>query len=382
MNDPSAGDLQARLERIAALCRRWTNDNADRAVAVYVTQGKHILMDSGFGAMHPLSDAGTSRATHPDTIFLVASLTKPLTAAAICLLVDRGQVLLDDPLSDYIPTFVGGERQALRLRHLLTHTSGLPDMLAENVALRVAHAPLSEFVDRTCTTPLLFLPGTDCRYQSMGILLAAAVVERVTGVSLPQFLASEFFQPLGMRDSCLGLGLLDQGRTARVILQPDDAQTSWNWNSAYWRGLGAPWGGLHTTARDYARFLQFMLAGGLWQGQPILSAAMVRCMLGNQLAGMAGVPGQVKLEQAWGLGWRLNQPAGTHGLPEIASARTFGHGGATGTTAWADPDSGLACVTLTNDPESGRLRSCLSNLVAGLAALPLDEAHTAAPHGG
>ena len=122
------------------------------------------------------------------------------------LLVDRGQVSLNDPVSLYLPEFQGGERNKVRVRYLLSHTSGMPDMLPENTELRRAHAPLSEFVRRATQTPLLYSPNTDFSYQSKGILLASEIVERVTGKRLRDFEAEEIFQPLGMTDTALGLG--------------------------------------------------------------------------------------------------------------------------------------------------------------------------------
>jgi CubicO group peptidase (beta-lactamase class C family) len=163
------------------------------------------------------------------------------------------------------------------------------------------------------------------------------------------------------------MGALPAERLVRVILPPGTEQTSWNWNSPYWRGLGSPWGGLHTTAGDYARVLDMMLDGGRFGQTQIVSAAMTSAMLTNQLLGMPALSARAQRENGWGLGWRLNQPPGTHGLPEIAPVCTFGHGGATGTVAWGDPDSGLACVILTNDPQSGDFRARASNLVAGMA---------------
>jgi len=363
-----SGDLQVRMESVASACQDWIRENPERCMALYVTHGVaqngHVLMQQGFGLMRPLPDPEASAPAPADTIFLIASLTKPLTVAAVCLLVDRGQVHLDDPVVDYIPAFSGGERTAALVRHLLTHTSGLPDMLPENVALRRAHAPLSAFVEKTCLTPLLYTPGTDCRYQSMGMLLAGTIVERVSGTPLPDFLQKEFFLPLGMKDTWLGLGLLPRRRIARVILPPEEARESWTWNSPYWRELGAPWGGLHTTASEYARLLQLMLGHGAYEGRRLLSAGIVQAMLTDQIAAMPGIARSVQRRQAWGLGWRFNQPLGVEKMPECGSTSVFGHGGATGTAAWADPDSSLVCVLMTNDPQAAPFRTHIANLVA------------------
>lgn len=367
MNEPTT-EWAGRMQRVAAACQAWITENPTRSLSLHVAQGERLLLSRGFGLVHPLADASASISADDKTIFLVASLTKPLTAAAVCLLAERGKLSLDEPVQAYTPAFRDGERHAVLVRHLLTHTSGLPDMLPENEALRRRHAPLSAFIEGTCSTPLLFAPGTGCSYQSMGTLLAAAIAERVSGLPLPGFLEQEFFRPLGMRDSHLGLGRLDQGRIARVILLPDAEAQDWTWNSAYWRGLAAPWGGLHTTAGDYARFLQLMLGRGQVGGHRLLSEDMAREMLADQLTGMPAVPARVRRKEAWGLGWRLNRPAGATGMPHCAAARCFGHGGATGTVAWADPESGLACVILTNDPQSGALRSRVSDLVAGCGA--------------
>src|SRR4029453_4379837 len=103
------------------------------------------------------------------------------TASAVLWLRDRRELALEDPVQKYLSAFRDAGRDAVTIRHLLTHTSGLPDMLPENTDLRRQHAPLSEFVARTCRTPLLFSPGTKVSYQSMGILLAAAIVEKVSG---------------------------------------------------------------------------------------------------------------------------------------------------------------------------------------------------------
>ncbi len=159
----------------------------------------------------------------------------------------------------FIPEFRGGDRERVVIRHLLTHTSGLPDMLPENEELRKRHAPLREFVTATCRTPLLFTPGTKVSYQSMGVLLAGEIVERITGRPLREFLRRQLFQPLGMRNTSLGLG----GRKIPDTMQCQvDEHTDWDWNSPYWRDLGSPWGGAHAAAGDVSRLLRCFVNPG------------------------------------------------------------------------------------------------------------------------
>ena len=143
-----------------------------------------------------------------DALFLIASITKPVTATAIMMLLERGRLALDDRVADYVPAFAANGKRDVLIRHLMTHTSGLPDMLPENEKLRRAHRPLSAFVEGTCRLPLLFPPGTRVNYQSMGIAMLAEIVHQVTGVALSEFLAKEVFGPLEMADTSLGV----QGR--------------------------------------------------------------------------------------------------------------------------------------------------------------------------
>ena len=97
-----------------------------------------------------------------DKIYLIASLTKPLTAAGVMLLQDRGELTPADPAMKFLPEFSEGDRRRITIQHLLTHASGLPDQLPENVDMRRRHAPLAEFVERAMRTPLLFAPGHWC----------------------------------------------------------------------------------------------------------------------------------------------------------------------------------------------------------------------------
>ncbi len=276
-----------------------------------------------------------------DAIFLLASITKPMTAAGVMVLHDRGEIRLADPVHRFIPEFRRGPRSRITIKHLLTHTSGLPDQLPENVELRMRNAALSEFVERTIRTDLLFEPGTRYKYQSMGILLLAEVCTRITGEPFPAFLERELFRPLGMRRTALGLGGFALGDTQRSQVEkgpPHGGQghpeaAHWDWNSAYWRNLAAPWGGAHATAGDVSRFLlEFLVPDEARVLRPGTAQLMVR----NHTA---------KVGTPRGLGFALGASAGAG-----CSERTFWHGGATGTLAWADPATGTRFVLLTTLP--------------------------------
>jgi beta-lactamase class C len=270
------------------------------------------------------------RATSPETVFLLASITKPMTVTGAMILADRGALSLSDPVRKFIPEFSGDGREQVTVRHLLTHSSGLPDMLPENTELRKRHAPLKEFVAGACKVPLQFKPGTKVQYQSMGILLAAEIIERVSNQPCREFLRERLFLPLGMKQTSLGLGGRKISETALCQVP---RQTDWDWNSLYWRDIGAPWGGGHSTAPEVARFLEVFLNpdGG------VLSRETARAMITNQTEG---------LNDAWGLGWMLR----ARRFGAACSPRTFGHYGSTGTVAWADPQSGALCVLLTTKP--------------------------------
>jgi CubicO group peptidase (beta-lactamase class C family) len=260
-----------------------------------------------------------------DSPFLIASITKPMTALGVMLLRDRRELQVTDPVAKYFPEFKGDGRERITIWHLLTHTSGLPDMLPENTELRQRHAPLDEFVARTLRTPLLFPAGEKVSYQSMGILLAAAIAEKITGTKFRDYLATTVFARYGMRSASLGLG----GRpvSAMVRCQLETQPTDWDWNSQYWRDLGAPWGGAHSTAADIASFLE-----AFRDDLPVY-----REMVTIQTP---------KLNDAWGLGLVRN-PAK---LGKGCSAGTWGHSGSTGTLAWHDPAANLTFVFLTSKP--------------------------------
>jgi len=354
----AAGVSQSQLERASHLIQSEVESGKLGAAAILVARHGRVVLHRGFGR---LSTAPDAPAVQPDSVFLLASITKPVTACSLMLLVERGLVSLGDPVNRYLPEFEGGERSKVQVRDLLRHTSGLPDMLPENIELRRAHAPLSEFVRHVYTTPLLFPPQREFRYQSMGILLAAEIAEKLSGMRLRDFEKQEIFDPLGMKDSSLGLG----GRRISDLVsctpapgtdQADDER--FGPNSLYWRDMGCPWGGMHSTTSDLAILLQTFLDAGVYGGKRVFSPATVKAMTSDQNA---------EIKAPWGLGWALGRSHAWNAFGDLVSGNTFGHAGATGTMAWADTETQLLCVIVTNRPYSvddGQFLRLVSNTVA------------------
>ncbi len=346
----------AQLERAADLLQAEIDKGSMSAASLLVARRNTVVLARGFGRQRPEPGAP---AVEPDSVFLLASITKPVTACAAMLLVDRGQLSLGDKVSQYIPEYRGWERAKVSVKYLLSHTSGMPDMLPQNIALRRANKPLSAFVEGAIHTALLYEPNTNFAYQSKGILLAAEIVERLSGQRLRDFEEEHIFVPLGMANSSLGLGRFAIEDTVWCGTTMDIGEEGhlWGPNSSYWRNIGCPWGGMHSTGPDLAILLQAMLNGGEYGDTRVFSRAAVAAMRRNQNGDLPGVP--------WGLGWALRDSRVWNFFGELVSQGTFGHVGATGTVAWADPERELICVVLTNQMvEGGSLLRKVSNAVA------------------
>ena len=190
-----------KLQRAWRLLDRWVDAGECAAVAAAAGGRTRTSQTYSAGRQSPHADVPLA----DDAIFLIASPTKPITALAVLMLAEAGELLLVDPVAKFVPEFAAHGKETLTLAHCLTHTSGLPNMLPENDALRRRYAPLEEFVKGTCAVELGFAPGHAVSYQSMGYLMLAEVLQRVTGVPLPEFLRQRLFDPLGMADTALGM---------------------------------------------------------------------------------------------------------------------------------------------------------------------------------
>jgi len=295
----------------------------------------------------------------PDSIFWIASMTKPITATAILILADEGKLSIDDPVGKYLPELADlkgpdGKPATVTLKNLLTHTSGMVGE-APNDVLHNAKA-LADLIPVYATYPLRFEPGTKWEYCQSGINSLGRIVEVVSGKSLPEFFQERIFEPLEMKDTTfypteeqarrIAMSYRKEGE--RLVPAPNFLLQSHRVTSR--DRYPAANGGLYSTAGDYARFCRMLLNGGTLDGHEILKPQTVAQMRTIQT-------GEIKTGftpgDAWGLGvCVVRQP---QGVTAMLSPGTFGHGGAYGTQAWIDPVRGvvyLLMVQRANFPNS------------------------------
>lgn len=336
------------------------------AVTVVVDrQGLRHLQATG------LADVAAQRAMRPDTVFWIASMSKPITAVAVLMLQDEGKLRVDDPVERYLPAFAAlktadGQKAHLTLKHLLTHTSGLSE--ASATAARAAHN-LSDLIPAYLAAPLRFAPGSQWAYCQSGINTAARVVEVVSGLRFDVFLQQRLFTPLGMTHTTFypsrlpasvervtayrrdpGTGLL-MAAPPRNDYGPDELPPLGN-------------GGLYSTGPDYARFCQMLLNGGQLEGHRYLSDSACQRLTTVQTGDLptgffqSEAFGNHGKNYGWGIGTCILRTPHA-GVASMLSPGTYGHGGAWGTQAWIDPVRGVAYVLMvqrTDFPNSDASR--------------------------
>jgi CubicO group peptidase (beta-lactamase class C family) len=327
------------------------------AVALVADEKKILSIDTVGCA-----DRKARKPMRSDTLFWIASQSKPVTATAFMMLIDAGKVALDDPVERYLPEFkelkVAVERDAdhvllrrsdhpITIRDILSHSSGMPFCspierpTLDGLPLRVAVASYA-------ATPLDCQPGTKYQYSNAGINTAARIIEVITGEAFEDFLDRRLFAPLGMRDTTFFPSARQIARLAKTYRPTPDKtamvettidQLHYPLNDACRYPM--PAGGLFATAADVAKFCQMILRGGTTGGRRYLSRAAVAEMTRRQTP--------ATLAESYGLGWGVQgQPAGQINNPaaEQLSGTTFGHGGALSTNMTIDPQHGLITVYL------------------------------------
>jgi CubicO group peptidase (beta-lactamase class C family) len=336
-NQNSAQSVQGpRTARIDQAMQAFVDQGQLSGAVTLVADNAHILHLSAIGRR----DIKNDLPMRTDTIFWVASMTKPMTSTAIMMLQDEGKLSIDDRVSKYIPEFAAlktpsGKPANLTLRQLLTHTSGLAE--APKQQMHQART-LADLIPAFLALPMKFEPGTKWDYCQSGINTLGRIIEIVSGQSYADFMQQRLFDPLGMKDATYYPTRAQIKRLAVSYnlkdgkLEPTDI-TLLPGPVGDRKHYAAANGGLFCTAADYCRFAQMLLNGGTLDGRQYLRPETVKQMTSIQtdhLKKVGFVPGS-----AWGLAIGLVQkPTGITGM---LSPGTFGHGGAYGTQVWIDP---------------------------------------------
>ena len=233
-----------RWDSVLNLLNKTVKETPNLGVALQVTShakttGVHLW---GTG-----KNNGERTPVKANNIFLIASLTKPMLALGVLMLVERGQLSLAERASRYLDDFRAEGRITITVHQLLCHASGLIDLPENNTSMRAAEAGIDQFWEAACTTPLLFKPGTSSSYSSLAYLVLANLIEKITGTCARDFLRRELLEPLGMRETMLGLGKKELQTEAGIVDRILDIELSQreldiygDWNSTYWRKFGAP----------------------------------------------------------------------------------------------------------------------------------------------
>jgi CubicO group peptidase (beta-lactamase class C family) len=308
--------------------------------------------------------SSSGRELSPESMFFLASVTKPIFATAFMRLVEEDRLGLDDPIRLYIPDFANAPGKAdVTARHLLTHTSGVPDYTPEMIR---RHRPSAAAMTRfAIESPLSFPPGERYEYCSSSFYLLARIIERLSGIPHAEFLRQRVLEPLGMQST------YDPRRSGRQIATVHGAGVDNRFSRflvvRYLAAAQIPGGGLFGTLDDLLRFGAALLRPRVIDGRPTpLNAETVDAMMEDQLGGLAGVYDDEPENVYFGLGW--GKPTLMFDLP--GSRRVVSHGGATGTRLWIDPDAELVFVFFTNQwsPDRGPETEALRGTYAAMDA--------------
>jgi CubicO group peptidase (beta-lactamase class C family) len=383
-----------RLARIDSAMQRSVDGGEIAGAVVLVVRDGRPVYEHAVG----WADREAGRRMTPDALFRIASQTKALTSVALMQLAEEGRLALDDPVSRFIPAFARTmvavptdtgralvpARRPITIRDLLTHTAGISYGTDSLVAPLYAAAglgpaagygwytaekpePICATMERLATLPFVAQPGARWVYGYATDVLGC-VVERAAGAPLDAVIRARITGPLGMRDTHFFLPPGERGRLTAVYTRAAHGGAAGLVRAAAGaRGQGhyvdgprqsfSGGAGLVSTARDYARFLQMLLNGGILEGARVLGPKTVALMTTNQTDTLYGARGM-----GFGLGFEVVERAGAGG--RVESAGTFGWGGAYGSSYAVDPRERLVFVLLTQQiPNAPRLPDRVRMLV-------------------
>lgn len=313
------------------------------AVTLVASQEKVLDVETvGF------ADIAGEKPMRPDTVFWIASMSKPITGAALMILVDEGKVNLNDPIEKFLPEFknqwlaveqdtdhvlLKKPKQPVTVRHIMNHTSGMP-FKSDMEQPTLDGLTLKDAVRSYAMTPLQTEPGAKYQYSNAGINTGGRIIEVVSGMPFETFLEQRLCEPLGMKDTTFWPNEEQLSRLAKPYKPNADktnleettiGQLTYPLNESKRQPM--PAGGLFSTANDVSNFCRMVLAGGTFEGKKILSEDAVKAMTSHQTGDLA---------TSYGVGWATaKNPGGS-----------FGHGGALSTNMQIDPQKGLVLVYL------------------------------------
>ncbi|MBL8793682.1 MAG: beta-lactamase family protein [Planctomycetia bacterium] len=332
----------AHLKQGVARFEKALADDDLRGAVLLVARDGKIVLHEALG----WRDLDQKLPMQKDTLFHVASNTKPVVAAGVLLLVEEGKLGFDDEVRKHLPAFDNEKSKTVTIRQLLNHTSGfrIPGIFPKPLLKKSAeypHAPsLRAEVDRIGGIGPAEKPGQSYSYNNAGYNTLGALIEVASKQPLEVFLTERFYRPLGMKDA-YHLDSKEMVQRRAVITSKKDG----SWKATYSPGdaPAVPFvrgsGGLITTGADYARFLQLFLNGGVWNGRRLLKEETVRQAVAAQTKAIYPAEEQEQRTAYYGFGWQVSTATGI-----------YGHGGSDGTYAWVDPKRRIVGLIFTQSP--------------------------------
>ena len=375
-----------RLQRIGEMIQRAIDaDQISGAVTVVARRGRVAHFEA-----HGLMDVEADAPMRKDTIFPIASMTKPVTGVAILMLVEEGKVRLSDPVSRFIPEFrdtkvamprsgSAGEEggiytvpasREITVQDLSTHTSGLVSggagsQAASRIAPRGSTDTVADWTAALGAAPLDFQPGTRWAYSGLaGIDTLGRIVEVASGLTFDEFLRQRIFEPLGMKDTAFNV---PDGSMPRVVTlygrSPDGLQRRPVPEWVATKTLHSGGGGLWSTAEDYLQFAQMLVNRGELNGTRLLGSRTVDLMGSNHVGDLYAKAGRTGGRPGKGFGLTVDVVVdGVEARDDHRSTGSFGWSGAFGTTFWVDPKEELTAILMVQTP-GGPLRADFQNAV-------------------
>ncbi|HZP99260.1 MAG TPA: serine hydrolase domain-containing protein [Reyranella sp.] len=360
----SLGFRRGQIDRLIALIGRHIAEGKYPGCQIALARHGKLALYKSFG------NAGTEpapRAAGDDTLWLLYSNTKVVTAVALWALAERGLFSWSDRIADHVPEFRKNAKGSITVLQTITHQAGFPNAVVAKDAW-ADHKRLREVV---CNFPLEFTPGSKVHYHGLSAHWTLGVlIEALTGKDFREVMRETVAEPLGLaNDLYVGLPESEFGRAADMH-QPTEKGDGFtpdkDANSAEWRKAGAPGGGGYGTARAMVTLYQMMLAGGELAGTRIVSPRTLQYALrnhtGDRTDEFMGMP------MHRGLGPHLRGATeNIRGLGALANPGVFGHGGVGTSYCWGDPASGVSFAYITNnripDPWHSRRLDVVANLV-------------------